>query len=284
MRKVLEMSEQTFRLLQEFVYENTGIRLGPDQIASIERRLSPVCETLALDSLEDLYAHARYHPKGRQTLEAMIEALTTHETYLNREASQFELVTREILAPGLLDPRTKIRILSAGCSSGEELVSLMIWLEETGLSERYRFEFVGADISNDIIQKARSGLYRESAFRSAPAHWMRSYFEPENGVWRVAERFRQRVQYVQLNLLDSFRFRVLGEFDIIFCRNVMIYFDKGSKTQLVNILHRRLSTGGYLLLGHAENLIQIDSPFMVRHFQRDMIYQKIQNDLGETLA
>ncbi len=103
MRRTLEMTENTFRLLQEFIYENTGIRLGPDQIASIERRLTPVCEALALDSLDDLYTHARYHPRGRQTLEAMIEALTTHETYFNREHSQFELVTREILAQGQLN-------------------------------------------------------------------------------------------------------------------------------------------------------------------------------------
>jgi chemotaxis protein methyltransferase CheR len=271
----VELKTATFRLLQEFVYEHSGIRISNDQIRHLERRLWPVCETVGVDSFEELYNHAKYHARGRQTVESMIEALTTHETYFYREPFQFELLIDEIFTPRLLQ-RRKIRVLSAGCSSGEELVSLAILLHEAGL-ENYSFEFVGVDISAEIIKKARSGIYKESSFRACPSHWMTQYFEPiDEYNWKLIHHFQERMEFIQMNLLDSFRFRLLGEFDVIFCRNVMIYFDAASKKELIELFYRRLVVGGYLFLGHAENLISLDTPFVLQHFQNDMIYQKVQ--------
>lgn len=272
-RPIMEM--ESFRLLQEYVYERSGIRLGMDQSEWLAGRLQPILQKYDLESFADLYSYARYHHQSAIINDELIESLTTHETYLYRESFQFELLTRELLGKRE-DFSSHVRILSAGCSSGEELVSLVILLHEAGFDNRYSFEFVGADISGKIMQKAREGRYRESSFRAAPEHWMGTYFEPgrEPYTWILKEEIRRLLDYVKLNLLDPFRLRVLGAFDIVFCRNVMIYFDQDSKQRLVDLLYRRIRPGGYLFLGHAESLIQLDTQFIAEQFIRDIIYRK----------
>lgn len=270
------LSTETFRLLQEYLYEISGIRLGMDQRLYLENKLIPVCRDLSLESFEDLYSFAQYHPLGKRAREALIEATTTHETYLFRESFQFDLLVHEILEKKRDQLPSRLRVLSAGCSSGEELVSMAICLHEERLDLAYSFDLVGVDISESILQSARNAEYRESSFRASPEHWRHKYFSPgsSNYTWVLNEDLRRSLTYVKMNLLDPFRFRVLGKFHIIFCRNVMIYFDRESKMLLLDLLYRHLEPGGYLFLGHAENLIQLDTGFVAEQFERDIIYTK----------
>ena len=169
----------------------------------------------------------------------------------------------------------KIRIWSAGCSSGEEPYSIAILLQEGGYFDRGAFEIFASDINQQVLAKARRGHYRESAFRATTPALREKYFTHEaDGSWRVTDEVRNRISFGRMNLYDQARVSLLGHLDVIFCRNVIIYFDDASKKHVVSSFYNRLTDGGYLLLGHSESLISLSTQFKLRHLKNDMVYQR----------
>ena len=169
----------------------------------------------------------------------------------------------------------RIRIWSAGCSTGEEPYSLaMLALEHPRLAE-WDVEIFATDISQRVLHTAREGVYGESSFRSTEERYKRRYFhEEENNRFRIDSRVKKLVNFGHLNLLQPEQWTILALFDVICCRNVMIYFNRESKKKMVESFHRKLDDGGFLLLGHAESLMNISTSFILRHFRHDMVYQK----------
>ncbi len=272
----LELPDDVFRLLRDQIYKRTGMWFADNSKYLLQKRLSPRARELNFDSFQKYFYFLQYDPRAETEFDQIYDLVTTNETYFFREPAQLAAFVEEII-PDVLSqkPVKKVRIWSAGCSSGEDPYSLAMLLQEAGWFDKAAFEIFASDINQQVLQKARRGQYRDSAFRSTEASLREKYFVREaDGSWKVKDEVRNRVSFGRLNLYDEARVSLLGHLDIIFCRNVIIYFDDASKRVVVTNFYNRLIDGGYLLLGHSESLISLSTQFKLRHLKNDMVYQK----------
>ena len=272
----MDLPDDLFRLLRDEIYKRTGMWFNESSKYLLQKRLSPRAKELNFDSFQKYFYFLQYDPRADAEFDQIYDLVTTNETYFFREPAQLTAFTEEIV-PDILARKTvkKVRIWSAGCSSGEEPYSIAMLLQEAGLFQQAAFEIFASDINQQVLAKARRGQYRESAFRATDAAIRDRYFAREaDGSWRISDEIRNRVSFGRLNLYDEARVSLLGHLDIIFCRNVIIYFDDGSKRHVVTNFYNRLVDDGYLLLGHSESLISLSSQFKLRHLKNDMVYQK----------
>ena len=272
----LELPDDVFRQLRDQIYVRTGMWFADSSKYLLQKRLSPRARELDFDSFQKYFYFLQYDPRADAEFDQIYDMVTTNETYFFREPAQLTAFVEEVV-PDILSRKTfkKIRIWSAGCSSGEEPYSLAMLLQEAGYYEHASFEIFASDISQQVLSKARRGHYRETAFRSTDASIRDKYFTRQpDGSWHLHDDVRNRVSFGRLNLYDEPRVSLLGRLDVIFCRNVIIYFDDTSKRVVVNNFYNRLSEGGYLLLGHSESLISLSTQFKLRHLKNDMVYQR----------
>ena len=272
----LELPDDVFRLLRDAIYKRTGMWFADNSKYLLQKRLSPRARELNFDSFQKYFYFLQYDPRADTEFDQIYDLVTTNETYFFREPAQLTAFTEEIV-PDVLSRKgaKKIRIWSAGCSSGEEPYSIAMLLKEAGWYEKAAFEIFASDINQAVLAKARRGLYRENAFRATEASVRERYFTKEaDGSWRISDDIRNRISFGRLNLYDEPRVSLLGHLDVVFCRNVIIYFDDASKKIVVTNFYNRLIEGGYLLLGHSESLISLSTQFKLRHLKNDMVYQK----------
>lgn len=272
------MTEEEFRLIRDLIYAHCGLYFDSDARYILEKRLGKRLSLHQLSGYKDYYHFLRYNRKKDQELSDIMDVLTTNETYFFRESFQLTAFTDEII-PELKAAKEKkgdrtIRIWSAGCSSGEEPYTIAMLLLELGLCRGWRVEIIGTDISHRVLQQARKGVYGRSSFRTTSEESLRRYFTEQEGSFRISDQVRELVTISHLNLFDQNRLSLLGRMDVIFCRNVIIYFDQVAKKRVVESFYRSLNPGGYLLLGHSESLMNITTAFTLRHLQNDMVYQK----------
>lgn len=272
----LELPDDVFRQLREQIYSRSGMFFADSSKYLLQKRLSPRARELNFDSFQKYFYFLQYDPRAEAEYDQIFDLVTTNETYFLREPAQLAAFTEEIV-PEILSRKAvkKVRIWSAGCSSGEEPYSIAIMLTEAGMYQEATFEIFASDINQNVLAKARKGHYRENAFRSTDATTRDKYFTREpDGAWRINDDIRNRVSFGRLNIYDEARVSLLGTLDVVFCRNVIIYFDDKSKKTVINNFYQRLSEGGYLLLGHSESLISLSTQFRLRHLKHDMVYQK----------
>lgn len=270
------MSREEYRLLRDLVYDYCGIFFHEDVKYMLERRLNGRLREHGLDSFSEYYRYLRYSPKRAQELEEIVELLTTNETYFFREEYQLRAFSEEIL-PELIKQHAdsrRLRIWSAGCSSGEEAYTVAILLREEPRLEGWDVEIFANDISRKVIQVARKGLFGKSSFRSTQEYFVRKYFRPQGKQYMVTDDIRSLVSFGQLNLLDDEMIQLIGSVDLIFCRNVLIYFDKKSRIRTLKTFYNKLNPGGYLLLGHSESLMNVSTDFELVHLKNDLVYRK----------
>jgi chemotaxis protein methyltransferase CheR len=213
-----------------------------------------------------------------------MDVLTTNETYFFREAFQLKAFTDEIL-PELMAEKEKkgersLRIWSAGCSTGEEPYTIAMLLLELGCCKGWRVEIIGTDISHRVLQQARKAVYGKSAFRATDEAYIGRFFQEQDGSFKIADEVKELVTISHLNLFDQNRLALFGKMDVIFCRNVIIYFDQIAKKKVIEVFYRALREGGFLLLGHSESLMNISTAFALRHLRNDMVYQKPRGSGG----
>ncbi len=272
----LELPDDVFRQLRDQIYKRSGMYFADSSKYLLQKRLSPRARELNFDSFQKYFYFLQYDPRADAEYDQIYDLVTTNETYFFREPAQLTAFIDEIIPELLLKKQVKkIRIWSAGCSSGEEPYSIAMLLEEAKFFDHGTFEIFASDINQQVLAKARKGSYRESAFRATDPALREKYFSRENELsWRIRDEIRNRVQFGRLNLYDENRVALLGHLDIVFCRNVIIYFDDASKKVVVNNFYNRLIEGGYLLLGHSESLISLSTQFKLKHLKNDMVYQK----------
>ncbi|MCM2317294.1 MAG: protein-glutamate O-methyltransferase CheR, partial [Thermoanaerobaculia bacterium] len=259
----LDLPDDVFRLMRDAIYSRSGLWFAESSKYLLQKRLSPRARELSFDSFQKYFYFLQYDPRAAAEFDHIFDLVTTNETYFFREPAQLSAFIDEII-PELLDSRQvkKVRIWSAGCSSGEEPYTIAMLLTERGYYERAAFEIFASDINQQVLSKARKGHYRENAFRATTPELREKYFAKEaDGSWRVVDTIKNKVSFGRLNLYDASRVALLGYLDIIFCRNVIIYFDDASKKIVVGNFYGRLNQGGYLLLGHSESLISLSSQF-----------------------
>lgn len=272
----IPLTDDVFRLIRDIIKDYCGLYFDDGSKYLLEKRLARRIRNLHLDDFRDYYRFIRYDKNSEEELAAIIDLLTVNETYFFREQNQLKAFSEEILEELKEKNRDRrsLRVWSAGCSTGEEPYTIAMLIQEKGDFAGWDIEICGSDINQRVLQAARKGIYRRNSFRTAETHYIKKYFTEEDGSYRIADGVKGYVNFSYLNLLDSFRTRFLGKMDVILCRNVLIYFDGPSRKKVIENFYDRLVDGGYLLLGHAESLINISTAFMLKHFKNDMVYQK----------
>ena len=266
-----------FRLLREHINRFCGMDFSDDTRFVFERRLRDRVIELGVASFTQYYHHLRYHPNARAELEAAVDALVTNETYFFREDYQLKAFRHEIL-PALherlrAEGRKRLTIWSAGCSTGEEVYTLAMLIADTHLFSGWDVRVFGSDISRRVLSVARKAVYGASSFRAMPPDFERHFVETPDGRQVVAP-IRAMCHFGHLNLLDHDRSALIGSADVIFCRNVLIYFDDASRRRVVDSFYQRLQPGGYLLLGHSESLLNSSTAFELVHLRTDLVYRR----------
>jgi len=267
-----EMHADTYRYLQDYVYRESGIVLDGDKHYLLEARLMPIVRQRQLGSLNDLCALLQATadaPLKRQ----VVEAMTTNETFFFRDTAQYDAL-KSIVLPELIQQHQDTRKLSfwsAAASSGQEAYSLAMMLLELGLSD-WKIQILGTDLSSQILERARAGKYMQiEVNRGLPAAYLVKYFTRVGLDWQLKDEVRRMVRFETIDLRQSLR--TLGPFDIVFCRNVLIYFDIESKKKILGELWGTLFRGGYLLLGGSETTLNLYDRFDRRIFGQAVFYQ-----------
>ena len=272
------MSDEEFRLFRDTIYCHCGIYFDDESKYLLEKRLARRLTALNLASFRDYYQFLKYNRKKDLELMDIMDILTTNETYFFRESFQLKAFTDEILPELMKDKAGRsdrtLRIWSAGCSTGEEPFTIAMLLLEIKELQGWKIEIIGTDISQRVLLHARRGVYGKSSFRATDDYYIKRFFQEQDDGFRINDEVRELVTISHLNLFDTNRMVMLGKMDLIFCRNVIIYFDAAAKKQVVEAFYKTLYDGGYLLLGHSESLMNITTLFTLRHFKNDMIYQK----------
>jgi chemotaxis protein methyltransferase CheR len=270
------MKPDDFEFLARTVRERSGLQLTADKSYLLESRLMPVARRFGAKSLDEFIATVR-RQNDAERLKAITEAMTTNETLFFRDTKPFEQFKRMVL-PNLLQARASqraVRIWCAASSSGQEPYSLAMVIKEEGAKlAGWRFEIVATDISQEMIDRARAGLYSQfEVQRGLPIQLLMKYFKQIDDRWQLEESIRSMVQYRLFNLLEDPR--GLGHFDVVFCRNVLIYFDQPTKAQVLERIAKQLPADGVLYLGGAETVLGITDRFEPVPAERG-IYRPVQ--------
>lgn len=254
------ISAENYAFLQRYIYQESGIVIDAGKNYLIESRLLPIVKQENLSTLNDLCSLLRA-TAPLQLKSRVVESMTTNETLFFRDLSVFDALQKDIL-PKLIESRRNVRrlsIWSAAASSGQEAYSIAMLLKEFGL-EGWKVQILGTDLNQQILDKAAAGKYLQiEVNRGLPAKYLVKYFSRAGLDWQISDALRSMVKFQRFDLRTSMS--SFGPFDLIFCRNVLIYFDVDTKKQILSSLRRTLNPGGLLALGAAETTINLDNAY-----------------------
>jgi chemotaxis protein methyltransferase CheR len=270
------ISHADFQKFQEYFYRKTGIRFEESKRYFVDKRLIERMGVTASDSFLQYFSLLRFEASGAE-LQALINLMTVNETYFFREDFQFDCLVNSIL-PEIVARRQyagPIRIWSVPSSSGEEAYSIAMCLLERwpGIDE-WDVEIVSSDIDTDILVQAKAGLYSARSTQHVPEAYMQKYFQKTATGFQVCDTLRDAVQFTRVNLQDPADVRGYRNFDVIFCRNLLIYFDDLSRRQAAETFYDALRPDGFVLLGHSESMNRISSLYQPRKFSEGIVYQR----------
>ncbi len=263
--EIVELSQKEYELFRDLIYQQVGINLGDSKAQLVRSRLGKRLRDGKFRNYREYYDYVKRDATGRE-LEQLIDAISTNTTHLFRENRHFEFLTetlRKWCEPGR-QHRAQIRIWSAACSSGEEPYSIAMTVDDVLRARKgVVAKIVATDISTRVLEKARAAVYSGQQLANVPADFQKRYFKKVtvDGEARhsVCDELRRMITFQRYNLMSD-AVPIQGGVDVIFCRNVMIYFDRPTQEKLVNKLARALTPGGYLLIGHSESLNNISHP------------------------
>ncbi len=276
LKSSLELTDREFEKISRLVYDQCGIHLTDGKRELVKARLGKRIRNGPFHSFQDYYQYVLKDDSGQELIQ-LLDSITTNFTFFFREQKHFDFLQTEIL-PELMrrEPSNKrrLRFWSAACSTGEEPYSIaMSLLEIIDRPSLWDLLILATDLSTKVLKLAESGIYPKERIQSVPPLLIKKYFLRGEGRWKdyvkMKEEVRKLVQFKRLNLMEPFDHR--EPFDCIFCRNVMIYFDKKAQQTLVHRLYECLRKGGFLLIGHSESLTGIEHPFQ---YVRPAVYRK----------
>ncbi len=263
------MKDRVFQRFSGFIFDNVGIKMPPAKKTMLEARLQKRLKALGIKTFEE-YGDFVFSPRGYDSeLVHLIDVVTTNKTDFFREPTHFDFLAKQVLptvvSSGRLLQREPFRIWSAGCSSGEEPYTMSMVLSEFAeQSPDFRFAILASDISTQILQAARTAVYSEERTDTIPLTIKKKYLmkskNPALSLVRICPQLRSTVSFRRINFMDE-DFGISEKMDVIFCRNVVIYFDKPTQQTLMRKFHRQLRPGGYLFIGHSETLSGLDVDF-----------------------
>jgi chemotaxis protein methyltransferase CheR len=276
-RRDVLLTDAEFRLFTDYLRGRCGLHFDQDTRYLVEKRIARRIREAEFGSFASYFYQLRNGSSAEEEFSTIVDVLTTNETYFFREQSQLTALIQEII-PSTLSARSggrrPVSIWSAGCSSGEEPFSIVMMGLEAGLVPGRDFRVYASDISRAVLSRARRGVYREASFRETSGTIRQRYFAQKDGSARIADSVKRHVDFVHMNLLDESKVSLLGNMDVILCRNVIIYFDLETKKRVMKTFHEKLHAGAYLLLGHSESLINVTADFELKHLRRDLVYRR----------
>ena len=276
-KEVIKLPIDVFRLIRDFISDTCGLYFDDNMHYKLEDRLNRRLKIHHMKDFREYYRFLRYSEERNDELREIMDILTVNETYFFREQEQLAAFSKEIL-PELKErnkDKKKINIWSAGCSTGEEPYTIAMLIIEDGGFNGWKINILGTDISERVLKAAREGVYKKNSFRTTNLYFINAYFQKQlNEDQKISDKVKRLVTFSHLNLFDILKIKLIGEIDVIFCRNVLIYFNRDARENVIENFHETLVEGGYLLLGHAESLINISTAFRLQHLKNDIVYQK----------
>jgi chemotaxis protein methyltransferase CheR len=270
------VTEEELRKLAEFLYRRTGMIFNESKRYYVERRIAERMAATSNHTFTDYFGYLRGEPGSE--VEQLINAFTVNETYFYREDHQLECLTTDLLRERIRDKArgASIRIWSAPCSTGEEPYSIAIWLLENWTEvDAYDIEIVGSDIDTRVLEAAGAGIFGKRALMRLTPQLIAKYFRRlDEERWLIIDDLRSSVQFSRVNIVETRETRPQGQFDVIFCRNVLIYFDDESRRVAAENLFDNLLPGGFICLGHTESMSRISSLFEVCRYSDAIVYRK----------
>lgn len=271
----LGFSEPTFVLLRDLIAQRAGVFFGPDKRDLLADKLADVLAVHGMTSYLDYYYLLRYDAEADRHLAELMDRLAVPETFFWRQHEQIRALAEVVAPRHLARPAAgPLRIWSAACCSGEEPISIAIALAEAGLLDRHPIEIVASDGSAALVERARRGVYGERSFRSLPTDLRARWFRPDGAGWRVDERLHGRIRWTTANLVDGSAVLPLARADVIFCRNVFIYFSDDTVSAIVRSFAEGMPEEGVLFLGAAESLTRLATDFELTEIGGAFAYVK----------
>lgn len=275
----LEMTSSEFAEFRDEIYKLAGIYFTESKKYLLEGRIAKRIVANNLRSFSE-YMRLIKSPGKKDELDRLYEAITINETYFYRAPQQFD-VLEQVIFPEIMEKRKNLtnqtfRIWSAASSTGEEAYTLALIILEK-LKPKYpyvNFQVVGSDINQNVLEQARQGVYKEYAIRNIPQNILNKYFKQNGNLYALNPEVKRLVKFANINLYDPGQVKMMSQCDVIFCANVLIYFDLPSKQQVVSYLYNALNKGGYLFIGYSESLHGVSKSFKLVHLPKAMAYQK----------
>lgn len=270
------ISDEDFQKFREFFYRKTGISFESSKRYFVDKRLVERMEATASSNFRGYFTMLRFQVSGEE-LQQLTNIMTVNETYFLREEYQFQCLVNSILPKitRLKSDGGPIRIWCIPSSSGEEAYSVAIYLLERwpGIKD-WDVEIISSDIDTSILHKARVGRYSARSIQHVPDGWIRKYFMRVGAEYQICDALRDAVEFTRVNLAEPADTRAYRGFDVIFCRNLLIYFDDVSRKAAAETLYDALQPGGYVCLGHSESMSRMSSLYKVCKFPEAIVYQK----------
>jgi chemotaxis protein methyltransferase CheR len=278
----MTISDQDFVFYKDLLYKKSGLSLTPEKSYLLIARLTPLARDRGCDSLEAFTALMRTQP-DEAVIKQIVEAMTTNETLFFRDNKPYAMLKSYVL-PYMMrqrDSKKSLRLWSAACSTGQEAFSLAMTIKDS--LPNWQAEILGTDISTEVLERANKGIYTSfEVQRGLPAPLLLKHFTQLDGSWAIKDELKSMVKFQYLNLLD--RIDHLGMFDIVFCRNVLIYFDVPTKTKVLEAISRRLAPDGVLFLGACETVMGLDLPLeLLPNFNGMYVLKKSNHPLKKEI-
>lgn len=275
-RRVIQITESEFQKFAEFFYRKTGIHFDDSKRYFVDKRLVDRIEATGAENFRAYFVALRFEADGRE-LQQLVNTMTVNETYFFREAYQFDCMVN-----GMLDeiaerkrPGGRIRIWSVPSSTGEEPYSIAIYLlERWSRINDYEVEILSSDIDTRVIEAAQQGVYSARSVANLPQPYLKKYFSRHGEDWKISRDLVDSVEFSLVNLSDPNDTRRFRDIDLIFCRNLLIYFDDLSRRVAAEAMFDAMSPGGFICLGHSESMSRISSLFKMRRFPDALVHQK----------
>lgn len=271
-----DISADDFNRFREYFYRRSGIQFEPSKRYFVDKRLVDRIKATGCSSFRDYFSMLRVESSDREW-QHLVNEMTVNETYFMREHYQFECMISSML-PELVarkPPGQPLKIWVIPSSSGEEAYTIAMYLLERWPElNNWDVEIVSSDIDTRILAQAQAGLYSQRAVQQLPAAWLQKYFSREGDSWRLNRDLRDVVAFTRVNLNQSAEVAAYRNYDIVFCRNLLIYFDDISRRRAAESFYDVLRPGGFICLGHSESMSRISSLFRIRKFAEAIVYQK----------
>lgn len=275
-----KLTSKEFQEWRSYIYDLCGIYFQDNKQYLLESRLQKRMNFLGVETYAKYMEYLKFGSNREKEKQYLFEVITINETFFFRNQPQLDVLVSSVVPEIMNNPmkfnKNKLRIWSAASSSGEEAYSVSMTLHEL-VKPKYpnlQFEIVGTDINFAVVDTAKKGIYRDYSIRNTPPYYLKKYFKTVNGEYHLDPKVKQNVTFKILNLYDDMAMRAMTNFDIIYCANVLIYFDMKSKIKVVSHLYNSLNKGGYLFIGYSETLQSISKAFKLVSFPKTIGYKK----------